>query len=138
MRFYSLGILSKMQQVEQDISASMRNYTYLFDLEQVRVDLGDDLELVRVCALLCDGATQSKLCNYLARAWLRNETELQQLGWDELVATSPVLLVEWPDRAAGTLPPDVIAAQAAIQPQSFVGGKPICCCCLVGEPLDSG
>ncbi len=40
---------------------------------------------------------------------LRNETELQQLGWDELVATSPVLLVEWPDRAAGTLPPDVIA-----------------------------
>lgn len=40
---------------------------------------------------------------------LRSEAELQQLGWDELVATSPVLLVEWPDRAAGTLPPDVIA-----------------------------
>jgi len=40
---------------------------------------------------------------------LRSEAELQQLGWDELVATSPVLLVEWPDRAAGTLPPGVIA-----------------------------
>lgn len=36
---------------------------------------------------------------------LRSEAELDALGWDELVTTAPVLLVEWPERAAHTLPP---------------------------------
>lgn len=40
---------------------------------------------------------------------LRGAAELEPLGWDELVATAPVLLVEWPDRAEGTLPRDTIA-----------------------------
>lgn len=35
---------------------------------------------------------------------LRTDAELDALGWDELVATAPVLLVEWPERAAHTLP----------------------------------
>lgn len=39
---------------------------------------------------------------------LRSDAELQMLGWDELVETSPVLLVEWPDRAVNTLPRDTI------------------------------
>ncbi|MBL0940802.1 MAG: tRNA (adenosine(37)-N6)-threonylcarbamoyltransferase complex ATPase subunit type 1 TsaE [Gemmatimonadaceae bacterium] len=40
---------------------------------------------------------------------VRSGAELEQLGWDELVATSSVLIIEWPDRAAGTLPSGVIA-----------------------------
>lgn len=40
---------------------------------------------------------------------LRTDAELEALGWDELMATAPVLLIEWPERAASTLPPDVIA-----------------------------
>lgn len=40
---------------------------------------------------------------------LRSDAELEALGWDELVATAPVLLVEWPERAQGTLPPSTIA-----------------------------
>jgi tRNA threonylcarbamoyl adenosine modification protein YjeE len=40
---------------------------------------------------------------------LRSDAELETLGWDELVATAPVLLIEWPDRAASTLPRDTIA-----------------------------
>ena len=36
---------------------------------------------------------------------LRSPAELAMLGWDELVATAPVLLIEWPEIAADTLPP---------------------------------
>jgi len=39
---------------------------------------------------------------------LRSTAELDALGWDEIVETSPVLLVEWPDRARHTLPRDTI------------------------------
>ena len=39
---------------------------------------------------------------------LRSDAELETLGWGELVETSPVLLVEWPDRAVNTLPRDTI------------------------------
>lgn len=40
---------------------------------------------------------------------VRSRAELDQLGWDELVATSPVLIIEWPNRAAGTLPDHVVS-----------------------------
>jgi tRNA threonylcarbamoyladenosine biosynthesis protein TsaE len=39
---------------------------------------------------------------------LRSDAELEALGWDELVATASVLLVEWPERAMHTLPPGTI------------------------------
>jgi len=35
---------------------------------------------------------------------LRTSAELEQLGWDELVATALVTFVEWPERADGYLP----------------------------------
>jgi tRNA threonylcarbamoyl adenosine modification protein YjeE len=35
---------------------------------------------------------------------LRNSAELEQLGWDELVARAVVTFVEWPERAAEYLP----------------------------------
>ena len=35
---------------------------------------------------------------------LRSVSELDGIGWDELVAGASVLLVEWPDRAAQALP----------------------------------
>jgi len=40
---------------------------------------------------------------------LRSDAELEALGWDEIVATAPALLIEWPDRAASSLPRDTIA-----------------------------
>lgn len=42
---------------------------------------------------------------------LRSTAELDGLGWDEIVATAPVLLVEWPERAADTLPPGTIRVE---------------------------
>jgi tRNA threonylcarbamoyladenosine biosynthesis protein TsaE len=39
---------------------------------------------------------------------LRSGTELLALGWDDIVATAPVLLIEWPDSARDTLPSGVI------------------------------
>lgn len=42
---------------------------------------------------------------------LRSAAELDALGWDELVAGASVLLVEWPDRAADSLPPDAIVIE---------------------------
>ena len=47
---------------------------------------------------------------------LRSDSELDTLGWDELVATAPVLLIEWPDRAASTLPRDTIAISLTHDP----------------------
>lgn len=39
---------------------------------------------------------------------VRDERELEALGWDELVSISPLLLIEWPDRAAHALPAQTI------------------------------
>ena len=37
---------------------------------------------------------------------LRDESELVQLGWDELVNERALILVEWPERAGARLPAD--------------------------------
>ncbi len=37
---------------------------------------------------------------------LRSEAELEQLGWDELLARAVRVFVEWPERAGAMLPPD--------------------------------
>ena len=47
---------------------------------------------------------------------LRSDAELDALGWDELVATSPVLLIEWPERATATLPRNTIAISLTHDP----------------------
>lgn len=47
---------------------------------------------------------------------LRSDAELDALGWDELVATAPVLLIEWPERAAHTLPSDAIGITLSHDP----------------------
>lgn len=47
---------------------------------------------------------------------LRSSAELDALGWDELVATAPVLLVEWPERAAHTLPAGTIGLELSHDP----------------------
>lgn len=40
---------------------------------------------------------------------IRSDAELDTLGWDEIVESAAVLLVEWPERATATLPRDTIA-----------------------------
>ena len=40
---------------------------------------------------------------------VRSDAELDTLGWDEIVESAAVLLVEWPERAAATLPRETIA-----------------------------
>ncbi len=47
---------------------------------------------------------------------LRSEAELDALGWDEIVATTPVLLIEWPERAEATLQEPVIAIELRHDP----------------------
>lgn len=37
--------------------------------------------------------------------------DLQNIGWDDLVQSDAVVLVEWPDRAGDLLPPDHIPLQ---------------------------
>ena len=48
---------------------------------------------------------------------LRSDAELDALGWDELVANAPVLLVEWPERALSSLPEPVIAIELRHDPE---------------------
>ena len=40
---------------------------------------------------------------------LRSRAELDAIGWDEIVDTAAVLLVEWSERGASSLPPHTIA-----------------------------
>jgi tRNA threonylcarbamoyladenosine biosynthesis protein TsaE len=42
--------------------------------------------------------------------------ELTNLGWDEIVDANAVVLVEWPERAAGALPPDTVHMRLAHVP----------------------
>lgn len=50
---------------------------------------------------------------YVGRALLRhldlyrlhNPSRLEELGWEELFSGDAVVLIEWPERAAGSLPP---------------------------------
>ena len=37
---------------------------------------------------------------------LNNEAELTNLGWDDIVASHALVLVEWPERAGASLPAD--------------------------------
>lgn len=37
---------------------------------------------------------------------LRDARDLVQLGWEEIIGARALVLVEWPERAAGALPPD--------------------------------
>jgi tRNA threonylcarbamoyladenosine biosynthesis protein TsaE len=39
---------------------------------------------------------------------LRDERDLDNIGYDEIVAGQGVVLIEWPERAAGQLPADAI------------------------------
>lgn len=39
---------------------------------------------------------------------LRHATELEQLGWDELVARARITLIEWPERAESYLAADTV------------------------------
>ena len=35
---------------------------------------------------------------------INSESELENLGWDELLDANAVVIVEWPERAGATLP----------------------------------
>jgi tRNA threonylcarbamoyladenosine biosynthesis protein TsaE len=39
---------------------------------------------------------------------LERPDDLVNIGWDEVVAARALVLVEWPERAAGRLPPDAV------------------------------
>lgn len=47
---------------------------------------------------------------------VRSPQELEVLGWDEVVASAPLLLVEWPEVAAGTFPPGTLHLRLAHVP----------------------
>ena len=38
---------------------------------------------------------------------LRGPDELTNIGWDEIVSSQALVLIEWPERAVGALPPHV-------------------------------
>lgn len=48
---------------------------------------------------------------------LKSDAELEALGWDEVVATAPVLVIEWPERAEASLQEPVIAVDLRHDPE---------------------
>lgn len=47
---------------------------------------------------------------------LRDAAELAQLGWDELLSRHALVLIEWPERAGGQLPPSHVPITLAHLP----------------------
>lgn len=50
---------------------------------------------------------------------LEGPGELPQLGWDDLLRTRAIVLVEWPERAVGALPPGHVSVRL-----EHVDGRP--------------
>lgn len=50
---------------------------------------------------------------------LEGPDELPQLGWDDILRTRAIVLVEWPERAFGALPPEHVALRL-----EHVDGRP--------------
>ncbi len=42
--------------------------------------------------------------------------ELTNLGWDDIISSHSIVLVEWPDRGAGRIPPDAVAIDLEYDP----------------------
>lgn len=47
---------------------------------------------------------------------LERATELTNLGWDDIVASDSIVLVEWPERGAGRIPPDAVPIDLEYDP----------------------
>lgn len=57
---------------------------------------------------------------------LTDPEELEFIGLDELVTPDSLLLVEWPDRGAGVLPPaNVLVAIDALDPDDIAAGRKV-------------
>ncbi len=49
---------------------------------------------------------------------LRSDAELEALGWDEIVSTAQILLIEWPERVQSQLPAATIFISLSHDPQN--------------------
>ena len=49
---------------------------------------------------------------------LRDEAELTNLGWDDIINSGVLILVEWPERAGDRMPKDVVNIRLAHDPQA--------------------
>ena len=47
---------------------------------------------------------------------LEKPGELTNLGWDEIAASHSIVLVEWPERGAGRIPPDMVPIHLEYDP----------------------
>ena len=56
-------------------------------------------------ALVHEYSAPSSTVYHLDLYRLRSPVELEQLGWDEIVRATALVLVEWPERAGELLPP---------------------------------
>ena len=48
---------------------------------------------------------------------MRSAQELEALGWDDMLAENALVIVEWPDRAAGLMPPGHVPISLAHLPE---------------------
>lgn len=48
---------------------------------------------------------------------MRTAQELEALGWDDMLAENALVIVEWPDRAAGLMPPGHVPISLAHLPE---------------------
>lgn len=49
---------------------------------------------------------------------LNDETDVTNLGWDDIINSDAIVIVEWPERAGSRLPPDALRIRLAHVPGS--------------------
>ena len=56
--------------------------------------------------MFCYDATEGRKVVHLDLYRIESPDELWELGWNELGAENEIIIVEWPEQAAGLMPPD--------------------------------
>jgi len=64
--------------------------------------------------VLCQQYLGSSTINHLDAYRIRDEDELRELGFEELLATPAITIIEWADRVADALPDDYIAVEITV------------------------
>jgi tRNA threonylcarbamoyladenosine biosynthesis protein TsaE len=71
-------------------------------------------DVVSPTFVLCQQYVGNNTINHLDAYRIRDEDELRELGFEELLATRAITIIEWADRVASALPDDYIQVEITV------------------------
>lgn len=71
-------------------------------------------DVVSPTFVLCQQYAGCNTINHLDAYRIRDEDELRELGFEELLATNAITIIEWADRVADALPEDYLTIEITV------------------------